>query len=533
MRFGWLFPPLLSAALAAPAIPAAAAADWIQPVVQAGDGVGRLTLRRPAAMLGALGLNDAGQLLFEGVTTDYQVLLALADAGERTLIAKHGDVLNSVRINSIEATCGPNNQGQFLFSVRDLDDALSLFQYTDGRVIPIVVPGGPALGGSWSRKHQADLRAHMNQRGDAVFRADVTADSGFSAVTFFWDHMRRQAVPLATLGSSAGRGLTFADGGDFTTSLNNRGQVAFVATVKSPAGWSREEMFRRDPDGPLRPVAFEGQTLAGGEELDIPASPELNDAGVVAFVAARGDAEGDSAYVWKQGRITPLVRVGTLAPGGGRIAAVNRAWLNDRDDSLLVEARTGSLTGPAGLYRAAGGRLTAVAVPGQSMPGGGAVLKSPNGFAISPPNAAGAFAFLAELDRGKTGLYLVAADGRVSLLLKTGMPTPLGRAAGFPGSHLALNDKGQVAVAVQIATPASPMAEAILLLSGSPGLMEDKRQCRKRVPLRPSPPAPLPKTGTGDQPDDHHPPLLLQNPVASISALTKGEEINGTCGRTG
>jgi hypothetical protein len=110
----------------------------------------------------------------------------------------------------------------------------------------------------------------------------------------------------------------------------------------------------------------------------------------------------------------------------------------------------------------ADGKLTAVAVPGQEMPGGGQfrqVTLLRHG--VSPPNALGQHAFIATLADGSAAAYRMEADGTLALILKNGAVTDIGTVTQiarktFPsglargGQGVGLNSQGQVALPVQI-----------------------------------------------------------------------------------
>src|SRR5207244_256077 len=69
---------------------------------------------------------------------------------------------------------------------------------------------------------------------------------------------------------------------------------------------------------------------------------------------------------------------------------------------------------------------------------------------ISAGTEAGQHAFLATLDDNSMALYRVDVDGALSLVLKSGATTPLGKVTGF-GKDLspAMNSQGQVVASVQ------------------------------------------------------------------------------------
>ena len=149
--------------------------------------------------------------------------------------------------------------------------------------------------------------------------------------------------------------------------------------------------------------------------------------------------------------IRAVVTAGQAAPGGGTFEHFSI-------ESLPIVAPVNSkgqvaffatlLRGAAGegIFLAAGGRITKIALEGDSVPGGGVV----SGFGQHPIpalNETGTIAFAAAVTGGKTveGIF-TASRGRFQAIAQAGAPAP-----GFPSGTLAnldapaLNDRGDVA----------------------------------------------------------------------------------------
>jgi hypothetical protein len=407
----------------------------IQPIVKFGDTVGDVTIKDPGDFeFGAL--NDRGQLAF-------------------------------VTENADRPTNSPYEE--------------VLIQYGEGRLTPIVAAGKDAPGGKWPHHLGLTPPVSMNQLGNIVFAAGVVMGGQVEASTFLWDAQAQTVTAVALAGMPAGNNLSFVVGGGWTPTINNRNEIALVASVQNAAAQALPGVFFRDPGGTLLPVALPDQALPGGGQLERAFTPSLNDAGLVGFLAhRRGDGtHRDSAYLWERGAITPVAVVGTDTPGLGKIGGVWRVLVNNANQTLLVVARGGDNRGPDTLYRFADGKLTPLVVPGQEMPGGGKFktlqgdLDDPAGQVapgVSAANEAGRHAFLAMLESGATAAYLLDADGKVSLILKSGTTTDLGQVTnvgrGADSIGVGLNTKGQVALTVKIAgvkqdtlvllTPTSP-----------------------------------------------------------------------------
>jgi hypothetical protein len=353
-----------------------------------------------------------------------------------------------------------------------------LLQYADGQLTTIGGPGLVAPGGSFPADVTFDWPFGMNQLGNLVFVG--THKSGSNPFgTFLWDNPAKKLTAVALTGMPAVNNLTFQTGGDFSPAINNFGDIVFPAKVLNTAGKPALGLFFLGRDGKLLPIVLPDQQLPGGQTLaNAPSGmlPSINDAGTVAFLAVSKGSSVASAYLWEQGSLSPLATLGMDAPGGGQFKAIAGAWVNNPSRSVLLAASLKGASGPFGLYRFAGGTITPLVVPGQEMPGGGQYKELFSGsmsyYGVSGANDAGQHAFEAVLADGSQGAYQVDADGKLSLILKSGANTELGPFTGFgrAGSSsnstgISLNNRGQVALAVKIAggpdtvvllTPAGP-----------------------------------------------------------------------------
>lgn len=346
-----------------------------------------------------------------------------------------------------------------------------LMQYADGKLTPIVTAGTEGPIGNWPQDVSFLWPFGMNQSGNVVFGA---AKSGSRKLlgTFLWDAKAHKVTPLALRGMPAVYSMTFTEAGGFGPAINNRNEVALVASVKNPAGPSGQGLFYLGWDGSMMPVLLPGQVLPGGDKprIGIFPAPSINDAGVVAFLARRQSDAQNSAYLWEQGTITPLVTVGTELPGGtissvtgGKITSVSSVFVNNKNRNAVVTAAVDG-SSRHGVYQVAAGKITPVAVPGQVMPGGGTLRTLQNVISLayipdngticlgcSTANQAGEHVLLATLDDNSTAAYRMNARGTLSLILKSGMNTNLGTITRVGvDSPASLNAKGQVALSVRI-----------------------------------------------------------------------------------
>jgi hypothetical protein len=390
-------------------------------------------------------------------------------------IVKFGDLVAgvNVKVNGGEfGICGLTDRGYIAFStyVAELAVGDALIQYADGKFTPIAVPGKEGPLGTWPTDLVGWAPAGMNQLGNLVFTAGAYEDGNFTDIdTFLWDAQSGKVQVVARRGMPAASGLTFTLASGFAPVINNRNEIAFTALTENSAGEQIDRgIFFTPPEGPIVPVAIPGQALPGGRTLTYASNPTLNDAGMIAFWAFLQDDPDDGrnhAYLWERGQITPLVAARADAPGGGKIARILRAWVNDKNRNVLIAARRNNAeSGPTSLYLWADGKLSAEVVPGQEMPGGGQFREiTLIHYGVSPSNLLGQHAFIATLADGSTAAYRMDADGKLSLILRSGATTELGTITRigrepFPpgvslargGTGVGLNSQGQVALPVQI-----------------------------------------------------------------------------------
>jgi hypothetical protein len=370
-------------------------------------------------------------------------------------IVKQGDTVGGVTIKqAADFEVGTlNDRGQLVFVTENAAGGEVLFLYSDGTFTPIALAGGNAPGGTWPAGVGFGNPTSMNQLGNMVFGAGAVQRNNLVADTYRWDAQTQKVTPVALKGMPAANNLVFEQGGSFRSVINNFDEITFEAVVKNAAGQLRLGVFFQGRDGQIVPVALPDQDLPDGKKIDAAFGPSLNDAGVIAFgVAVKGERAA-GAYLWEKGAILPLATIGMDAPGGAKLFGVGQVWVNNPTHNVLL---TGALknNGPGGLYRLAEGKLTALVERGQVTPDG----KKVQDLAwVSEPNDAGQHAFLATLQGGGTAAYLLDADGKLSLILKSGTTSDLGviRSVGLPSTSppatgLTLNNRGQVAVPIRI-----------------------------------------------------------------------------------
>jgi hypothetical protein len=405
--------------------------------------------------------------------------------------AAHADALDQYSVQVLAQsggqTPGFNPIGNF-FAIYQMNDHGQILLVTEtqesnhhqvmgvlanGQFTPIAAGGGPSPDGkTWPTTIGSFGYAEINESGNVAF---VPADgTGNSLGVYFWDATKHAVNRLATPETPATSDLAFASGGkDGGAALNNRDEVAFVAPVKGASGSVSEGVFLRRADGHIDSVVLPGAALPGqggqfrsglagtGSFASNPVAPilGLTDAGQVIFWAfgtgIKPSAQlTNSVYRWENGTIRLLADSGTVIPGLGTSPGFISPGPNNQNDEVLLYPWIPSTGGVGGLLLWEQGQLVPVLLPGQTLPGGGQ-YKAGGIPDWNRPNALGQYPFAVNFtENGKpgSGAYLVGADGKLSLIARTGMTTPLGTLTRIwpPLNGIGINRQGQVALAAQI-----------------------------------------------------------------------------------
>jgi hypothetical protein len=416
----------------------------------------------------------------------HRVLIKLGDkAGPVTLPAQSstriflGPVTDTGRV-----TFGVGNSLQDVFYMGGFNGTTPglLMQYLDDTFTPIAPAGTPGPVGDWPQDVSFLWPFGVNQSGNVLFTAARGRGRNLLG-TFLWDARTRRSTPVALRGMPAVYNTTFTDAGSFGSAINDRNDIALVASIRGTGVSSGPGLFFRGWDGSLLPILLPGQALPGGSKVQSSAfpMPSINNDGTVAFLVRRTGERQNSACIWEQGTIRPIVTVGTEVKRAtiralqdtSKITAVSSVYVNNANRKVLLTAAVDG-SSRHGVYQWSEGNLLPVAVPGQAMPGGGTFRTVQNMLSpaylgdygssaticlgVSPASASGEHVLLATLDDNSTAAYRIDADGKLSLILKSGAGTYLGSITkvGFD-SPASINSKGEIALAVRINNLAAVM----------------------------------------------------------------------------
>jgi hypothetical protein len=255
--------------------------------------------------------------------------------------------------------------------------------------------------------------------------------------------------------------------------MRNRGDIVFTGIVSNSSG-----VFVADQRDRISIVVKPGDRAPGGGSFDSAGGGLTNQGGDIAFGAhLAGEAPFlNSIYVKKAGTgtITSIAHAGEPAPRGGTFLSAYQHFMNDSGDVPFLGLLAGNPNGifeTMGVYLRSGNTTTAIARPGDSMPGGGKFVTA--SFALGGNlhlNNANEVVFNAKLDTDDnhdgipdTGLYawshgslrLIARSGTVIpglgtiAELKMGPSTVPPEPSYVPDSGAVNNDRGQVVFAAK------------------------------------------------------------------------------------
>lgn len=263
-------------------------------------------------------------------------------------------------------------------------------------------------------------------------------------------------------------GVPFLDTSVSTVSgVNSSGQLSFDGLFQTPFGIQVPGQpyagvgvgaFRTDVGGGIQGVVVPGEAAPGGGSFDFAAASQINARGDVVIVGHEagtpcGSTSGNfcvfnGTYLWRAstGAITAVARPGDPAPGGGIFLLTEYPLVNAGGDVIfngLPDERLG-IPNPRGLYRWSRGVLSAVALPGDPLPGGDSVLRISNSPGYYDLNDAGVATFHAHLNTGETGVYVALKGGALQLVARAGGAiADLGTVARVKFARI--NNSGQIA----------------------------------------------------------------------------------------
>ena len=314
------------------------------------------------------------------------------------------------------------------FTLGFLNSGIFRYSHESGKVTPVVIPGTPAPGGGTFPG--VGFNAELNNRGDLVFSGFVGNDLGI-----FKADKAGNITSVVSPGDPMPGGTTFISGGNSGPWINNRGDVAFTATVSGdPTG--RSSIYVKEAStGQIISIAHGGDPAPRGGTFRSVFSPVLNDSGDLVF---QGDLSPGppsatftelGVYFRSKGTTIAIARPGDPMPGGGHFVTASffvafQVHVNNEREvgfSALLDTDDNHDGSPdTGLYVWSHGVLHVVARTGTVIPGLGTIRHLATfvtGFPPPPVNTPNSGA--TNNDRGQLFFAATLTDGRGVLLVAT------------------------------------------------------------------------------------------------------------------
>jgi hypothetical protein len=358
---------------------------------------------------------------------------------------------------------GLNSHGDIAFGADVSAGGEGVFLRHKGHITELGRTGGAAPGGGVFEFGFLGP-VGLNDQGDMVFDfllKDVAAPFGVNAGAYRYSHTTQSVSPVVIPFATPVPGGGTFQGVFFQPTINNRGDVAFAGIVATGHGVHNVPdngeayiglglgIFRADSKGHLVSVVSPGDAAPGGGTFDYAVEPWAADGGDISFIGHIAGEESVVAgfppqaefisalgglYVKKAatGTIERIVHPGDPAPGGGDFRQVFHDVMNNRGDIVF----NGDLTPPPGANQSigvfvySGGMVTAIARPGDPMPGGGTLVNASLVGGNVHINNRGDVVFSAVVDTDvdgdgfpDTGLFHWS-QGKLSVIARTGTVIP-------------------------------------------------------------------------------------------------------------
>jgi hypothetical protein len=295
--------------------------------------------------------------------------------------------------------------------------------------------------------------APINSKGQVVFFASVVR--GRASEGFFLTTGTRTSKLVADGDAVPGGGVFSGFGRHPLPTLNDAGELAFAATITGAR--AVEGVFVASPRG-IRAVA-----LAGGAAPDISSgtfanldTPSINNRGEVAFLAIvrRGRESIEAIYLQSGGKTRKVVAQGDPAPAGGTFAGFGPPSLSGSGligFAAVVEGRAV----PGGVFVAKAGAIKMLVGAGEDTPDGGIFAKISERVAV---NEAGTVAFNAILKAAPLSGAIYVIDDRVRKVAGLGEPAPGGGVFSHFGLWPSVSASGAVVFAASVDGGPAPVA---------------------------------------------------------------------------
>jgi hypothetical protein len=316
-----------------------------------------------------------------------------------------------------------NASGQVAFYATILRNRATegIFLAGAGHIAKVAAVGDSVPGGGILTQFAKHPMPALNDSGTVAFGAATSSAQSAEGVFMVKDGT---VTVIAEVGGDA-PGVV---GGTFvefdTPALNNRDEIAFVATVRH--GRDTFEALYLFSNRRLRKLLAEGDPYLGGGFFDQFGLPAINNRGVIAVPVTldHGPALG-GIFVTGTRDLKMLIGAGAPAPDGRMILRFSERLAIDEDDNIAFGAHLGSGTNRSeALMKVNTSGVTLIAAVGNAAPGGGKFA----GFGEWPSaGPAGRIAFVAAIDDGPGPIGIFAwQTGILTRLVLAGEKLPNG-----------------------------------------------------------------------------------------------------------
>jgi len=337
--------------------------------------------------------------------------------------APNGGAFDRFSVESLPIVAPINAKGQVAFFASVVRGRASegFFLSTGARIVKLVADGDAVPGGGVFSGFGRHPVPTLNDAGELAFVATIAGARAVEGI-FVVSARGVRTVALAGVAAPDISSGTFASLD--TPAINNRGEVAFLATVRR--GRESVDAIYLQSGGKVRKVVAQGDPAPAGGNFAGFGPPSLNGNGLVGFAAlVEGRAVPGGIFLVTGGAIKMLVGAGDETPDGGIFAKISeRVALNDNGTVAFNAILKGAPT--SGAIYVIDDRVRRIAALGDAAPGGGVYSH----FGLWPAlSASGAVVFAASIDGGPAPVAVFAAGrGAISRIASVGDALPGGGA---------------------------------------------------------------------------------------------------------
>jgi hypothetical protein len=323
------------------------------------------------------------------------IMRRVIGTGQQTPI---GGIFDRFDVMSQPIVAPVNARGQVAFYATILRNKATegIFIATGGQIAKVAAVGDSVPGGGILTQFAKHPMPTLNDSGTVVFGAAVSLAQAAEGIFMVKDGTLRA---IAVIGGDAPGvvGGTFAQFD--TPTLNNRDEVAFVATVRHGRDTFEVLYLYTFSNGRLRKLLAEGDPYLGGGFFEQFGLPVINNRGVIGLAVTldHGPVLG-GIFVTGTRDLKMLVGAGALAPDGRMLLRFSERLAIDDDDDIAFGVHLGEGTKRSeAVMKVNTSGLTLLAAVGDPAPDGGRFA----GFGEWPSaGPVGRVAFVAAIDDG-------------------------------------------------------------------------------------------------------------------------------------